>query len=87
MARLLVLAACFAGSWATYMKDNYSAGAGDISGSYGGGGYNVHKSGGNSETIEISILVISESKGGAEVQNIAAPMKPPGMKHTVRRQE
>lgn len=83
MTQLLLLAALFAGSLATYPGG----------GSYGGGGYGsggwgssnkIQGKGGNGEIIEIDIHIISSGQGGsAPIQNIAAPMKPPGQTHTV----
>lgn len=83
MARLLLLAALFAGSLATYSGSSSYGGGG-----YGGGGWDSsnkkQEKGGNDKVIEIDIHVISWGHGGsAPTQDVAAPKMPPGQTHTV----
>lgn len=90
MARLIILAAFFAGSLATYPGGGSYGGGGYGGGGYGGGGWdssnkNTQGKGGDDKVIEISIHVISLGAGGsAPMQDMAAPMMPPGQTHTVR---
>ncbi|KAI4241012.1 MAG: hypothetical protein LQ352_007511, partial [Teloschistes flavicans] len=83
MSRFLLLAACITGAFATY-DSSYG---GSMGGSMSNDGANQKNamdmsSGSSSAVVDISIIVISSSKGGnAPMEQISQPTMAKGMTH------